>query len=259
MKIFTTCMQCLQELGLPGFEPIMAEYYEDRVSYITCSRGHKSALLLQSQKFEVLLASGANALFNGFTLEAAATFSAGLERFIEFGLKVLCIHRGMSYDTYTAMFNHMARQSERQIGAFIAFYTAETGEAYAPNKKITEFRNSFIHKGLIPTPDVAEKFCSMIYTEIVQLYEKLEMHAGEAIQKVVTDDLLTRSQGIPLDTPRATSSGETFFCISHKEKRKNFSEAYEEFIKMVTSLEEATPVLRRLHNEQMRSTEGKTP
>lgn len=252
MKIFTMCMQCLHELGTPSFEPITAEYYEDRVSYITCSRGHKSALLLQSQKFEVLLASGANALFNGFTLEAAATFSAGLERFFEFALKVLCLHQGMPHDAYAAMFKQMARQSERQVGAFIAFYTLETGEAYIPNKKIIEFRNAIIHKGHIPTPHETAEFCSMVYDEIIHLYENIEKNAGDTIQKVVIADLLARSQQIPIDTPRVTTSGENFFCIAHKEKKRNFREAYEEFIKMLTSLETAKPELQQLHDELMR-------
>src|SRR5271165_787884 len=41
---------------------------------------------MQSQKFEMLLDSGAAALLEGFTLEACASFAAALERFYEFSL-----------------------------------------------------------------------------------------------------------------------------------------------------------------------------
>lgn len=86
-------MLCQIELGHPSFEPLFVPYYEDRIAPIKCSRGHESLLIIQNQKFEVLLESGANALSAGFTLEAAATFSTALERFFEFASKVMLIHR----------------------------------------------------------------------------------------------------------------------------------------------------------------------
>ena len=54
----------------------MADYFDDGVATIECSAGHKTALILQSQKFEMLLDSGATALLEGFTLEACASFAA---------------------------------------------------------------------------------------------------------------------------------------------------------------------------------------
>lgn len=58
-------MECQKELGHPSFETFFLPYYEDRLTEVECSRHHKSVLLLQSQKFEVLLESGANALAGG--------------------------------------------------------------------------------------------------------------------------------------------------------------------------------------------------
>jgi len=147
MQIFTVCMECLRELGHPSFEPYVGQYFDDRIAYVECSRGHKSAVLVQSQKFEVSLESGANALIAGFTLEAASSFSAALERFYEFCIEVIAIRRKMPREVYDQMFKTMARQSERQMGAFLALYAVELGAAYVPDPKITEFRNAVIHKG----------------------------------------------------------------------------------------------------------------
>jgi len=83
-------MECQKELGHPSFEPIIADYYEEALAFIECSRGHKSAILLQSQKFEVLLESAANALIEGYTLEAASSLSSAYERFFEFAINVFC-------------------------------------------------------------------------------------------------------------------------------------------------------------------------
>ena len=110
MQMFAMCMECVKKLGQPSFEPFWVSYYDDRIGYMECSQGHKTALLLQSQKFEVLLESGANALAAGFTFEAASTFSAALERFFEFCLQVISVHRNMSGGTYKEMFDSMARQ-----------------------------------------------------------------------------------------------------------------------------------------------------
>jgi hypothetical protein len=68
----------------------MVDYFDDGVGQFECTAGHKSALLIQSLKFELLMESGATALLQGFTLEACASFSTALERFYEFALKVMC-------------------------------------------------------------------------------------------------------------------------------------------------------------------------
>ena len=71
MKLFTTCMVCLKELGYPSFEPIIADYFDGATAIIECARGHKSAVILQGQKFEILFESGASALLEGYTIETA--------------------------------------------------------------------------------------------------------------------------------------------------------------------------------------------
>ena len=149
------------------------------------SRGHKSAILLQSLKFEVLLESGANALLEGFTFEACAAFSAALERFYEFSLHVICIAHGMSEELFQKMYDEMARQSERQLGAFMMLYAVEFDEAHKLDKQIVEFRNGVIHKGVIPDLDEAKKFCSAVYEIIAGLYEKLSGKYSEHIRKLV--------------------------------------------------------------------------
>jgi hypothetical protein len=94
MKMFAMCMQCQTELGHPSFEPFIADYFDEGVAHIECARGHKSAISVQSLKFEVLMESGANALLEGYTFEACAAFSAALERFYEFASQVMCMARG---------------------------------------------------------------------------------------------------------------------------------------------------------------------
>ena len=243
MQIFAVCMECQKELGHPSFETFFLPYYEDRMAEIECSRHHKSVLLLQSQKFEVLLESGANALAERFTLEAAASFSSGLERFYEFCVKVISAHRSMNPAIYEQMFKEMANQSERQLGAFLVLHAIEFGSAYVPNKKIIEFRNSVIHKGRIPTPDEATGFCERVYSEILLLTQKLEQNYRAAINKVISEDLRKRAEVVSKGIPIATTTGTMFFSLAHQDKKQTFAEAYDAYLKSKNVIATSVPVL----------------
>jgi hypothetical protein len=161
LRILTTCMQCLTETGHPSFEPIIADYFDDGIAYATCSAGHTTAQLVESSKFEILFEAGAIALLEGFTFEAVAGFSAALERYYEFALHVGCVARGLSPELYADMFKEMSRQSERQLGAFMLLHALELGKAYRPDTKMSEFRNSVIHKGQIPTFEAATRYAEV--------------------------------------------------------------------------------------------------
>jgi hypothetical protein len=243
LEIFASCIECQKELNRPPFEELcFVRYYDDGIAEVHCSRGHKSALLIQSPKFEVLLESGVNAVAAGFTLEAAASFSAALERFYEYGTQVLCTHRRLPHAVYEQMFKSMSRQSERQLGAFLTLYAIEFGTAYAPNPNVTEFRNSVIHKGLIPEPEKARSFCEKVLGEIKTLHEKLAGKCENAMHEVLTQDLLTRSKSIPENMPRATSSGTFFFAMARTEPM--FKAALEEYMKAKQMLNTTVPLIQ---------------
>ncbi len=135
MKVFTMCMECQKELGHPSFEPIIADYYEEALAFIECSRGHKSAILLQSQKFEVLLESAANALIEGYTLEAASSLSSAYERFFEFAINVFCKKSNISKEALAETYRQVSKQSECQIGGFLFLYLIVFGKSYSLNRK----------------------------------------------------------------------------------------------------------------------------
>ena len=225
MHMFATCMKCLQESGRPNFILAPVPFYDDRVAFFDCAAGHKNALVLQAQKFEVLMESGANALLAGFTLEACASFSTALERCYEFGMKVLMLQLKVSEPVYERMFKEMARQSERQIGAFMALYTVEFGEPFKPHSDVVPFRNAVIHKGQIPTQDEAEKFCGEVYAIVLQLTGRLLSRLPDAIQKAVTLDLAKRHTALPEGVFPATSGGSAFFSLAKKDNAVTFQEA----------------------------------
>ena len=175
------------------------------------------------------------------------TFSAALERFYECCLQVLSTQRNMSEAVYEQMFKPMARQSERQLGAFMALHAVELGIAYSPNQRIVEFRNNVIHKGQIPTPEKAYDFCGKVYAEIFNLYETFSKKFAAAIRDVTAHDLKVRSNQLPKGTPTATASGTMFFSIARSENKPTFKEALDEYIEAREKLTGAVPYLKALH------------
>ncbi|MBC1185897.1 iron-containing alcohol dehydrogenase [Kluyvera sp. SCKS090646] len=229
MRTIATCMKCFQELGHPSNEIVYLPYYEDRIAIHSCSHGHKNALVLQSQKFEVLLESGAEALLKGFTLEACATFYAALERTYEFAIQVYVVSRDIDGEAFVSMFKEIARQSERQIGVFMALYLLDTGKAYKLDPSLSEFRNKVIHKGEIPTPEAAHEFCSKIYGRISELIDVLKVAHSESIQSIVINDMLKRQSKLDANTTVASSSGTLFFSLSNSLINRDFDSNLQSF------------------------------
>src|SRR6202044_359671 len=159
------------------------------------------------QKFEMLLDSGATALLEGFTLEACASFAAALQRFYEFGSRVAFVGRDMPAALFDGIFSEMARQSERQLGAFLLVHALEFGSAYKPKPSIAKFRNDVIHKGVIPTVEKAHKYCCEVYETIYTLFGMIRMKHEDGIQSVVMQELGKRRTKLPSDMRVSTSAG----------------------------------------------------
>lgn len=246
MKILTMCMECQRELGRPSFEPIIADYYEEALAYIHCSRGHKSAILLQSQKFEVLLESAANALIDGYTLEAASSLSSAYERFFEFAINVFCIRSNISKTLVEKTFKQVSRQSERQIGGFLFLYLVTFGRHYTLNDEIPKTRNKIIHKGHIPTPDEVISFGELVYGEILAITNLIESELSSEVNEIIMATLQRRSEKIPEEIPRATTTGTHFFSLAMKNRKASFSEAIDEYKDTRERIRKSMPYLRVL-------------
>jgi hypothetical protein len=248
MKMFAVCMQCQAELGHPSFEPFLPDYFDSGVAIIECSKGHKSAILDQSLKFEVLLESGANALLEGFTFEACAAFSAALERFYEFSLHVMFLAHGMSEELFKKVFTEMAKQSERQLGAFVMLYAVEFGEAYKLERKIPEFRNDVIHKGAIPDLEKAKRFCGDVYEVIDACHKKISGKYGEYIQRLVVHEVLAKRRNVPSNMAVVVSIGTMFFSGSRADRPKSFEDALDSFSRARAFIGGVVPEMQKIHD-----------
>lgn len=238
------CSECHKELGHPSFEPIIADYYDEVLAFIECKKGHKSAILLQSQKFEVLFESAANALIEGYTLEAASSLSSAYERFFEFATNVFCKKYNIPNEALEETYKQVSKQSERQIGGFLYLHLLVFGVNYKLNKKIPELRNRVIHQGYIPTPDEVINLGELIYQEVLSVTNLIRSNLNSEMQQVIRDTLQARNDKIPANMCRASSTGTMFFSATGEDNKGNFQEALASYEESRKKLFDAVPYLR---------------
>jgi hypothetical protein len=117
-----------------------------------------------------------------------ASFTSALEKFYEFYLNVICEKTGVSAENFRDAWKIIAKQSERQLGAFVLVYLLENK---TPPKllrqKSVEFRNDVVDRGTIPTKDEAMEFGEEVYELIRSVMEELKKRDGGLVLKVASE------------------------------------------------------------------------
>jgi len=191
-------MACFQADGKPSDEATSVELRDDGLYTVTCSRGHVTVTAVQEQKFEILFDLGAMALLDGYPREAVSSMAAALERFYEYYVQVVCLKQGIAYEAFIEAWKPVARQSERQLGAFLFLYLLENkkplensivdarpSESFGLKTRLTwtEFRNNAIHKGYIPSTEEVLVYGDLVYQFIYRLIQELRAACLEFMQK----------------------------------------------------------------------------
>lgn len=160
MKLPFSCFACLDEFETAGIPSLtMLAPTDDGRYNACCARGHSTLVVLQEDRFQLLFQIGIHALVDGYPREAVADFTAALERFYEFYYRFFCRVFNIKRDAQDQTWAHVAQQSERQLGLFLASYLALNHQPGPTLPRAqTEFRNKVVHKGTIPTYDKALEF-----------------------------------------------------------------------------------------------------
>lgn len=167
--------------------PVPVSSLSDSGEYeVRCGKGHVCMVLLMNLKFELLYEMGLNALVDGYGREAISSFAAALERFYEFYWRVAMAHSSITPDAIDEACKPIARQSERQLGAYISaslLLTRRQPKLLNPNKEVA-FRNQVIHNGYVPTQDEAVRFGDAVMSLINDGLEDLRENAKAALHEV---------------------------------------------------------------------------
>ncbi len=190
MKINLPCVLCSHESN--GEEAVYATVDLNDVGFykFTCKNGHTPNIAFQKHKFEILYDVGAYAIIDGYYREAVSSFSAAIERFYEFYLTAISKVRTIDQNEFVASWNIMAKQSERQLGAYIITYLFEHN--IKPNilsNDERKFRNDVIHQGKYPTREEALEFGQRVYDLLYPELKYLKTEHKLALGKISIDSL----------------------------------------------------------------------
>src|ERR1039457_2606200 len=167
MKISLMCPTCAQAAG--GFGTWFVETIrEDGLYTGKCPKGHELLLATQTLPHELLFEIAVNAIKDGYNREAVSSFTASMERFFEFASKVIARKRDVSAELFEVVWKDVARQSERQRGAYVFLYVSEFKAMPSRlSTKMTELRNEVVHLGKLPELKQTLEFGKAVY-EVIQ-------------------------------------------------------------------------------------------
>lgn len=197
------CTAC-QMQGIDRQDVVTAiEARDDSIYKWTCPNGHEVVQPVLNERFEILFEFGLMALLDSYSREAVSSFAASLERFHEFCVEVIMNDNGIAFDNFQGTWKFVARQSERQLGAFLFLYLQKFGDT-PPWKEVdkwTKFRNDVIHQGYIPSSDEVMKYAAVIYEYILKVSKLLQEKCKSALHTVLIqheDSLRKRAGGGPM-------------------------------------------------------------
>jgi hypothetical protein len=172
MKIALECDICRKHKGGKSY----SIYYinEENIFENGCMKmHHRSILILTNTKHELLFEAGLRAINDYYLREGVTSIAASLERFYEFGVKV--IFENLDNELlFESIWKEVKNQSERQIGAFLYSYTLIFNEKpKILSQKMSEFRNKVVHKGYFPSIEETIQFVKEVREIFAIVDEKI--------------------------------------------------------------------------------------
>lgn len=124
-----------------------------------------------------------NALVDGYPREGVSSFASALERFYEFYCHVVAAFSGIPHEQMASAWKAVGKQSERQLGIFIAsalLLTKQCPPLLNPGREV-KFRNAVIHGGYIPTLEEAISFGDVVMDKINESLQTLRQLVPDAL------------------------------------------------------------------------------
>lgn len=166
---------------------------------VRCGFGHEAQVYVSNLKFELLFDLGVHALYDGYPREAVSCFTSSLERFYEFYWRVAQAYFNVPSDEIDRSWKTLAKQSERQLGAYVAARLMLSKKCPTlPNANThVKFRNDVIHQGYIPTTEEAVEYGDFVLKMVRDEIELLRDIAEKAL--IETYNQLSPSSDAPED------------------------------------------------------------
>jgi hypothetical protein len=136
----------------PDLKTHHADFQDDGIYSHEWPDGHKVTVVMQNQKFEILVEFAIEAYCERYFREALLSCASAVDAYMDFHIEMLLRSSGVPIKETEALLKQVKPQAERRIGAFL---TVESGIRKVEPKYIThaqiELRNRVVHRAYIPT------------------------------------------------------------------------------------------------------------
>jgi hypothetical protein len=194
-----TCAQASGGVGTWFVETIR----EDGLYTGKCPNGHDLLLATQTLPHEMLFEIALNAIVDGYHREAISSFAASMERYFEFAIKVIAKKRAVPTAVFVDAWKTVAKQSERQLGAYVMLYTMEFNVTpKLLSNKMIEVRNDVVHKGKLPTLDEACTFGNAVHEVIQESLRQLRSTHVDHVNSILSEHVAHIAEKMGTTYPR---------------------------------------------------------
>lgn len=225
MNFVVSCPECfsLKEARFTRLSPT-----ESGILELQCPVGHRTLLVTQYLRYEILFEISLNAIIDGYYRESILNATGALERLFEHYMRIACIAKGFRDDDFQTLWKSLRKQSERQIGAFAAvFLVLEGKQAPILDQKAVEFRNRVVHQGHICSRLEAVDYCSQIADRMLPLIQViLDVYANPHFSIQYEENKRRREEALGNSNSMNPHSS-TLFIRKAIEKRKEKLEVSE--------------------------------
>ncbi|AYC33884.1 hypothetical protein D3880_16630 [Pseudomonas cavernae] len=174
MKVSLSCPECMRlKEELLTF---MAElrFKNDCTYELKCPNGHEFKANILYHEFQKLFEIGVTSLADEYYREAVCAFAASYERFMELFVRVALRSHSVDASLEVLIWKKVARQSERQLGAFLLLYSLEfKAEPQTLPDDLVNLRNKTIHQGYFPTKEESIKYGKEVLGRIREAISRL--------------------------------------------------------------------------------------
>jgi len=139
----------------------------DCVYEFECPSGHQFTANILYHDFQKLFEVAVNALADDYYREAVGSFAASYERFMELSIRIIMKANGVDAENLESGWKAIARQSERQLGAFIFLFLREfSRRPQLLTDRQVQLRNKVIHQGYFPDREECLKYGTEVLESI---------------------------------------------------------------------------------------------
>ena len=130
------------------------------------------------------------------------SFAAALERFFEFSCRVIALHLELLDVDWKAAMKALSGSSERELGGFVLMFLAAFKSAPATlDQKMVKLRNDVVHKGRIPTREIALEYGEAVRDVIEANLAAIRVHAARAIKQAIAEISDAAFAGLSKEAP----------------------------------------------------------